>query len=62
MTRIEAYNKIRIGKKVSHKDFLNDKYLWGGENSDKILTEDNYNFSEVFWSLDRFNDGWEIKY
>ena len=58
MTREEAYVQVKIGNKITHRDFLSNEYREYIDN--EIRTEDGYNFVEQFWTLDRLKDGWSL--
>jgi hypothetical protein len=64
MTRAEAYRAMIDGKKVTHKYFDDNQYIFMiGQN---IYTEDNCSMGTIhddFWRMrktESFNDGWEI--
>jgi hypothetical protein len=59
MTRSEAYRQMKfLGKRVTHNDFLKHEYLEWKDN--QIKTEDGYDFSSQFHSLERLQDGWSL--
>lgn len=59
MTRSEAYRQMKfLGNRVTHNDFLKHEYLEWKDN--QIKTEDGYDFSSQFHSLERFEDGWSL--
>jgi len=47
-----------LGNRVTHNDFLKHEYLEWKDN--QIKTEDGYDFSSQFHSLERLEDGWSL--
>jgi hypothetical protein len=62
MTRAEAAQALKEGKKLTHRYFSPGEWVKG--DGDKYLFEDGVRCPPVFFWMDRqsegFNDGWEI--
>lgn len=62
MTREQAYEEMKNGRKISHRYFASDEYYH--IQNGKIIAEDGVNHTSVFWSEEDNNfrsDGWYIK-
>lgn len=58
MTRTEAMNAMMSGKKITHEDFTSGEYFY--VKNYKIVSEDGYDFSELFYTVDFYADGWSV--
>lgn len=58
MTRTEAMNAMMAGKKITHKYFTSNEYFY--VKNHKIMSEDGYDFSDLFYQVDFYADGWTI--
>lgn len=59
MNRQEAHKLMLSGKKITHKDFMDNEYLQIKDiKSMTILTEDGYSFTEQFWTRNRLSHNW----
>ena len=67
MNKQDAFLQMKEGKKITNRYFAAGEYLWINsdrdwveENSDQILTEDNYPFT-TYWDSNYLPDiEWEI--
>jgi hypothetical protein len=60
MTRQEAYDAMADGTtKCTHNSFVDYEYIYRRRGI--IVTEDDINFEEIFWTSSMFEDGWSIK-
>ena len=61
MTKQEALQAMKDGKKVFHEYYTSDEYLWMNENG-HIFTEENYDMgterSEFWVFIQKWADGW----
>jgi len=60
MTKEEAIQAMREGKKVTHEYCSDDEYLYE-RNDGKIVTEEGYTVTNDFWSY-RTSPGWQINW
>lgn len=61
MTKEEAIQAMKDGKKVTHRYFSEDEYVY--MKDERIHCELNYDINNEFWlirSQDWWNDGWEL--
>lgn len=58
MNREQAAEKLTQGLQLKHHYFFEDEFI--ELRNDKILTEDGHDFTEQFWNLKQFEEGWEI--
>lgn len=61
MTKEEAKQALREGKKLTHRYFSDNEYIYAKGNI--IFSEDGVNHGFDFWNLrpdEWWNDGWEI--
>lgn len=57
MTKTEAIQATKEGKKVTHRYFSNDEYLYR-DNSGILRTEEGYPVKPEFWSY-RTDASWD---
>ena len=58
MTREEARQAMIDGKKVNHRNFTRDEYLY--MDASKIMTEDGFFYGDLFELHDWMSDGWSV--
>jgi len=59
MTKAEALEQMKQGKKITHEYFLDHEYLYW--KNGKVYTEDGYEFDFFFDDTKEYlNNGWSI--
>lgn len=60
MTRPQALEEMKNGKKIKHKYFSNEEFIY--MDGTIIMSEDGYNFCDWWetYGKELGNDGWDI--
>lgn len=58
MTREEALELMKGGHKITHKYFTSSEYFYMKYNL--IIAVHDMDFSELFFAMDMYADGWSI--
>jgi len=56
----EAFERMQNGEKVTHKSIMPNEYLHISDGASKVLTEDGFDFTEIFWfrNIAYYEYGW----
>jgi hypothetical protein len=58
MTRDKAAELLQQGYILRHERFLPEEFIHIKQG--KLVTEDDYDFHEQFWTLSIFKSGWSV--